>query len=93
MSFPPHRGAMPSKLITHFEKDRVLLGERAERFELIALVVNRADQAEADFFVPGRRVADGWIGHVVSFRIVADENIWENRVAEISRARSERQRR
>ena len=55
MSFPPHRGAMPSKLITHFEKDRVLLGERAERFELIAPSVNRADQAEADLVRAGHR--------------------------------------
>src|SRR5438128_2582476 len=51
--------------------------------------VESADQTQGHFFIPGRRIRHRRIGAPVAGRVVAQEDVGQDRIAQISGADSE----
>ena len=77
------------ELISHLQEDRVFLGEKSKISEFIVATIERADQAERNFFIPGRRISHRRIGAPVAGRVVAHKDVGQNRIAQIAGADSE----
>jgi hypothetical protein len=77
------------ELIPHLEEDRILLGEQSKISKFIMTTIEGADQTQGNFLIPGRRISHRWIGAPVAGRVVAQEDIGQDRIAQISGADSE----
>src|SRR6266850_8478708 len=77
------------ELISHLQEDRVFLGEKSKISEFIVATIECADQAERNFFIPGRRISYRWIGAPIAGRVVAHKDVGQNRIPQIAGADSE----
>src|SRR5690242_19682232 len=79
------------KLVAHFQEQRVFLSEKTKRLEFISSSINCSNETHANFFIPRRRISNGRIDGIISFRIVRYEYVRKDCITYISRICSYRE--
>ena len=67
--------------------------EKAKGLKFVSTTIKGAYQGELKLLIARRHIAYGRVRRPVSFRVVADKDVWQNGVTHVSGANSEGERR